>query len=185
MCPTVLLLLRVFYAAGTCLPNPCLATIGGSHIQTHRLMGAIYEVQRWDGLRCHDVHTQFRKDWLRHWDANGWTHRHTDWWERFMRHAVEMGSGALMYIPSFIKIGWGIHKLMGGHTQTHRLMGGIYEACRWDGFRCHDVHTKFRKDWFSHSDVKGGHTDTQSDGRDLWSMPLRWAQVPWCTYQVS
>jgi hypothetical protein len=25
------------------------------------------------------------------------------------------------------------------------------------------------------------HTDTQTDGRDLWSTPLIWAQVPWCT----
>jgi hypothetical protein len=29
------------------------------------------------------------------------------------------------------------------------------------------------------------HTDTQTDGRDFWSMPLRWAQLPWYTYQVS
>jgi hypothetical protein len=31
-----------------------------------------------------------------------------------MKYAVEMGSGAIMYIPSFIKIGSGIEKLMGG-----------------------------------------------------------------------
>jgi hypothetical protein len=31
-----------------------------------------------------------------------------------------MGSGAVMYVPSFIKIGSGIQKLMGGgDTQTH------------------------------------------------------------------
>jgi hypothetical protein len=29
------------------------------------------------------------------------------------------------------------------------------------------------------------HTDTESDGRDLWSTPFRWAQVSWYTYQVS
>lgn len=28
------------------------------------------------------------------------------------------------------------------------------------------------------------NTDTQTDGRDLWSMPLWWAWVPWYTYQV-
>jgi hypothetical protein len=33
------------------------------HIQTHRLMGGIYDVRRWDGLRCHD--TKFHTDWLR------------------------------------------------------------------------------------------------------------------------
>jgi hypothetical protein len=30
----------------------------------------------------------------------------------------EMGSGAIIYIPSFIKIGSGIHRLIGGDTQT-------------------------------------------------------------------
>jgi hypothetical protein len=29
--PTVLLFLRVFVAAGTCLPSPCLATLRGIH----------------------------------------------------------------------------------------------------------------------------------------------------------
>jgi hypothetical protein len=39
-----------------------------------------------------------------------------------MKYATEMGSGAVIYIPSFIKIGSGIQKLMGGiiHRQTHR-----------------------------------------------------------------
>jgi hypothetical protein len=63
---------------GYSLPNPCQATIGGIHVQTHRLMGEIYEVRRWDGLRCNDTHTKFRKD-----DPGsqklmeGYTHRHT------------------------------------------------------------------------------------------------------------
>jgi hypothetical protein len=30
-----------------------------------------------------------------------------------------MGSGAVIYVPSLIKIGSGIQKLMGGNTQTH------------------------------------------------------------------
>jgi hypothetical protein len=33
-----------------CLLSRCLATI-----KAHRLMGRIYEVYRWDGLRCHDI----------------------------------------------------------------------------------------------------------------------------------
>jgi hypothetical protein len=36
-------------------------------------------------------------------------------------NAVEMGSGAVIYVPSFIKIGSGIQKLIGGihiHRQT-------------------------------------------------------------------
>jgi hypothetical protein len=32
----------------------------------------------------------------------------------FMKHAVEMSSGVMIYIPSFIKIGSGIQKLIGG-----------------------------------------------------------------------
>jgi hypothetical protein len=35
-----------------------------------------------------------------------------------MKHAVEMGSGGMIYIPSFIKIGSGFQKLMGGYTDT-------------------------------------------------------------------
>jgi hypothetical protein len=34
-----------------------------------------------------------------------------------MKYAVEMGSGAMMFIPSFIKIGSGIQKLIRGDTQ--------------------------------------------------------------------
>jgi hypothetical protein len=34
-------------------------------------------------------------------------------------HAVEMGSGAMIYIPSFIKIGSGVQKLIWVDTQTH------------------------------------------------------------------
>jgi hypothetical protein len=36
-----------------------------------------------------------------------------------MKYAVEMGSGAMIYTPSFIKNGLGIRKLMvGGFTDT-------------------------------------------------------------------
>jgi hypothetical protein len=43
-----------------------------------------------------------------------------------MKYIVEMGSGATIYIPSFIKIGSGIQKLMGGGggSQSHRQHGG-------------------------------------------------------------
>jgi hypothetical protein len=38
-----------------------------------------------------------------------------------MNYAVEMGSGAMIYIPTFIKIGSGTQKLIGLiHIQTHR-----------------------------------------------------------------
>jgi hypothetical protein len=35
-----------------------------------------------------------------------------------MKYAVEMGSGAMIYIPSFIQIGSPIQKLIGGYTDT-------------------------------------------------------------------
>jgi hypothetical protein len=37
-----------------------------------------------------------------------------------MKYTVGMSSGAMIYILSFIKIGSGIQKLMGGDTQTAR-----------------------------------------------------------------
>jgi hypothetical protein len=36
-----------------------------------------------------------------------------------MMYAVEMGPGAMIYIPSFITIGSGIQKLMGGGGEIH------------------------------------------------------------------
>jgi hypothetical protein len=38
----------------------------------------------------------------------------------FMKYVVETGSGAIIYIPSFIKIGAGIQKLIKGGAQTYR-----------------------------------------------------------------
>jgi hypothetical protein len=35
-----------------------------------------------------------------------------------MKYAVEMGSGAMIYVPSYIKIGSGIQKLNGADTHT-------------------------------------------------------------------
>jgi hypothetical protein len=40
--PTFLLLLRVFVAAGTCLPSSYM----GLHVEAHRLMGELYKVRR-------------------------------------------------------------------------------------------------------------------------------------------
>jgi hypothetical protein len=40
-----------------------------------------------------------------------------------MKYAVEMGSGAMIYMPSFIKIGSGIQKLIIGDTQRDRQEG--------------------------------------------------------------
>jgi hypothetical protein len=38
-----------------------------------------------------------------------------------MKYAVEMGSGTVMYIPSFIKIGLGVQKLIGIHRHTDSM----------------------------------------------------------------
>jgi hypothetical protein len=50
-------------------------------------------------------------------------------WEGFMKYAVEMGSGTMLHIPSFIKIGSVIQKLMEGgeltDTQTHSQYGDL------------------------------------------------------------
>jgi hypothetical protein len=45
-------------------------------------------------------------------------HIQTDWWEGFIKYAVEMGSGAMIYIPSFKKIVSAIQKLTGGYTDA-------------------------------------------------------------------
>jgi hypothetical protein len=45
--------------------------------------------------------------------------------EGFKKYAVEMGSGAMIYIPSIIKIGSGIQKLIAADAQTHRQYGDL------------------------------------------------------------
>jgi hypothetical protein len=48
---------------------------------------------------------------------------HKDWWNGFIKYAVEMVSGTMIYIQSFIKTGSGIQKLIAGESQTHRRQG--------------------------------------------------------------
>jgi hypothetical protein len=38
-----------------------------------------------------------------------------------MKYGVEMGSGLMIYIPSFINIGPGIQTLIGGYTDTQSV----------------------------------------------------------------
>jgi hypothetical protein len=49
---------------------------------------------------------------------DGGIHIQTDRWEGFMKYAIETGPGAMIYIPSFMKIGSGIQKLIGGYTDS-------------------------------------------------------------------
>jgi hypothetical protein len=55
----------------------------------------------------------------------GYTFRHTDCLDKFGKHAIEMGSSAMIYILSFIKVGSGIQMLMIGVYRhwTHRENG--------------------------------------------------------------
>jgi hypothetical protein len=49
----------------------------------------------------------------------GYTYRHTYWWEGLIKYPVQMGLGAMIYMPDFIKIGSAIQKLMlRGYTNT-------------------------------------------------------------------
>jgi hypothetical protein len=50
-----------------------------------------------------------------------------------MEYAVEMGSGAVIYIPSFIKTGSGIQKLMGGRINRHTAQTALFLKIRKSG----------------------------------------------------
>jgi hypothetical protein len=66
----------------------------------------------------------------------GYTYRHRDWWEGFMKYVTDMGSGTMIYILSFIKIGSGIRKLIRGihrHTDTKRALWFLYFIHRAQG----------------------------------------------------
>jgi hypothetical protein len=45
-----------------------------------------------------------------------------------MKYAVDMDSGAMIYIPSFIKSCSGIQELMGGDSQTQKQLGDRIKA---------------------------------------------------------
>jgi hypothetical protein len=49
----------------------------------------------------------------------GYTYRHTDRWEGFMKCTVKVDSGAIIYIPTFIKIGSASQKLVAGEVHRH------------------------------------------------------------------
>jgi hypothetical protein len=49
------------------------------------------------------------------------THTDVDGWEGFMKYAVQMGSVAIICIPSFIKTGSGVLKLIGGYTDSMEI----------------------------------------------------------------
>jgi hypothetical protein len=68
---------------------------------------------------CINCHWNVSTEPLPSNDTRGYTYRHTDWWKGFMKYAVETGSGTVIYLPSFIKIGSVIQKLIGGIHRQH------------------------------------------------------------------
>jgi hypothetical protein len=77
------------------------------------------------------------------------------WWEWFMKHALEMASDGMIYIPSFMKIGSGhacnikvIISTIWEAAVLVLLMGRIYDVCHWDNLRWHGIYTKFHADLF-------------------------------------
>jgi hypothetical protein len=89
-----------------------------------------------------------------------------------MRYTVDMTSGGMIYIPSFMKLVeafkqyWGFASAIWNAVMLVLLILGIYELRRLDGVRCHDIHTKFNKDWFKYSNVNWG--DTHTDSKTHW-----------------
>jgi hypothetical protein len=54
---------------------------------------------------------------------------------------------------------------MGIGIQTHTLMAGIYEVCRLNALRYHDIYAEFHKDWRRHSKVGGGYIYRYTDSK--------------------
>jgi hypothetical protein len=52
-------------------------------------------------------------------------------------------------------------------------------------FACIPYHGKVSSELLPSNDMRDTHTDTETDEKDLWITPLRWAHVTWYTYQVS
>jgi hypothetical protein len=103
----------VFVTAVTFLPSSCLATIGGdTDIPTDSLWYDTDRIRN-DAFNNCSVVLYIRCSgnvFFELFPSNDGrdTIKDTDWWEGFMKYAVEMGSGAMIYeyIPSRI---WGFH----------------------------------------------------------------------------
>jgi hypothetical protein len=74
--------------------------------------------------------------------------RHVDRSKGFFKHAVEMGSGAMIFFPRFIEIGLGIQK--GRNSQTHRqqcdlisLLSFFSKCGKWA--KTYEFHKKIKK----------------------------------------
>jgi hypothetical protein len=95
---------------GICSRSRCLATTWRIHRQTHRLsFDATRNAQKttcptilpllrvfFSAGTCLSIRCLATEE--------GYTYGHTDGWQGFIKYSVEMGSGAMMYIPSFKKL---------------------------------------------------------------------------------
>jgi hypothetical protein len=76
-----------------------------------------------------------------------------------MKYAAEMALYGMILVPSFIKIGTGVQAILRFCLRNLRgsnvgiMNGEIYDLCRCDGVRYHNIHTKFHKDRFRHSEI--------------------------------
>jgi hypothetical protein len=165
------------------------------------IMGRIYDACHWDDLRWHDIcipsYMKFdtgvqailrlglnnlkgcnvgitdRKDLLctpLNWaQVAGYTYQFS--WRSIMHLSNVMAITAKIWEPVMLVIN----------------IEGIYEVCRWDGFILHDIRIKLSSFMkmgtgvqailrFSLRNIKGCNSGI-TDGRDVWSTPLRWNQV--------
>jgi hypothetical protein len=65
----------------------------GIHIKTQRLMEGIFQLGRWNGLRCRDIRTKFHKYWFRHSTVHGGGDTHTD------SNVISYAYSILAYFP--------------------------------------------------------------------------------------
>jgi hypothetical protein len=118
---------QFLFVAGTYLPGRCLATIGDTQTDPQTLLW--YHTDRIENdaynnsiVAC--VFVAAVKFFTKPLPSNIYmTHRLMG---GIFKYTVQMGSGVMIYTPSFIKIGLGIEKLVGiGDSQTLRPRGDL------------------------------------------------------------
>jgi hypothetical protein len=58
-----------------------------------------------------------------------------------MKHAAKMGSGGMIYVPSFTKIGLDIQKLLGaGYSQTYKQDGDRISILQESRLKTEQIH---------------------------------------------
>jgi hypothetical protein len=138
------------------------------------LLRGISYVRRQNGLRWHDRLTRFHSYWLRLL-SNIMIIAGTISEAVMLVILIEGiykvcrwdGFGDVMYIPSFM--------IIYRRSRNIKICFGNFKGCNiditdgrnlrctsWEWVRCHDIRTKFHKDWFNHSKFNYGdtHTDT-------------------------